>query len=288
MYLRDMRVRECLALAGVLALSVSVACGKKAPTEVQAAIDAQHAAAIKVASEAAALCPAVKGSAPFQANPLAAPSPPPNPAKGTALESDKSVVDVFVMCSWPDPRDAKGAIWAGTGLHSLKGTSNVQTKPVTMPEDISADTCKKDAHNCERTVVPSRYSTSARSADLLVVRPTPDGGQVEVTVVIALPATAASATTASTTAAARPGSPTCALAQEIATSWCERRLQGCKESPMTTDQCKDAFLKYTAVGACKGTDADKKACLAAVAALPCESFKVTGSSVPGACTTALQ
>jgi hypothetical protein len=57
---------------------------------------------------------------------------------------------------------------------------------------------------------------------------------------------------------------------------------------MTTEQCKTAFLKYTAVGACKGSDADKKACLAAVAALPCESFKVTGSSVPAACTTALQ
>jgi hypothetical protein len=89
-------------------------------------------------------------------------------------------------------------------------------------------------------------------------------------------------------AAATPGSGTCPLAQEIATSWCERRLQGCKESAMTTEQCKDAFLKYTKVGACKGTDADKKACLAAVTALPCESFKVTGSSVPAACTSALQ
>jgi hypothetical protein len=57
---------------------------------------------------------------------------------------------------------------------------------------------------------------------------------------------------------------------------------------MTADQCKDAFLKYTAVGACKGSDADKTACLAAVAAMPCESFKVTGSSVPAACTTALK
>jgi hypothetical protein len=89
-------------------------------------------------------------------------------------------------------------------------------------------------------------------------------------------------------ASARASAAACPLAQEIATSWCARRLEGCKESAMTAEQCKDAFVKYTAIGACKGSDADKRACLTAVAALPCEKFKVTGSSVPAACTTALQ
>jgi hypothetical protein len=96
------------------------------------------------------------------------------------------------------------------------------------------------------------------------------------------------AASAPVVASAPAGSATCPLAQEIATSWCARRLEGCKESAMTATQCKDAFLKYTAVGACKGSDADKKTCLAAVATLPCEKFKVTGSSVPAACTLALQ
>jgi hypothetical protein len=108
---------------------------------------------------------------------------PPSPAKATPLEGDPKVVDVFVTCSWP----AKGnpALGEGTGLPSLRGTSHVPTRPVTMSKEIVDTTCDKDAKNCEAVVVPSRYGTSEASADLRVVRPLPDGGWVELVMVLA-------------------------------------------------------------------------------------------------------
>jgi hypothetical protein len=176
------RILTLLALA-----QAAAGCGKTVPSEVQSVLDAQHAAAVKVAADAAAACPGAKGSAPFQPNPMAAPPPPPNPAKGTSLEADARVVDVFIMCSWPDPRDATHATWAGTSLPSLRGTSTVPALAVTMPEDMAVNTCKKDPHNCEQVIVPSRHSKAARSADLRLKRPTPDGGEVEVRVIFAVP-----------------------------------------------------------------------------------------------------
>jgi len=176
------RILTFLAIA-----QAAAGCGKKVPSDVQSVLDAQHAAAVKVAVDAAAACPGAKGGAPFQPNPIAAPPPPANPAKGTSLESEAKVVDVFIMCSWPDPRDAKHATWGGTGLPSLRGTSAVPAMAVTMPDDIAVTTCKKDPHNCEQVIVPSRYSKAARSADLRLKRPTPDGGEAEVVVIVAVP-----------------------------------------------------------------------------------------------------
>ncbi len=112
---------------------------------------------------------------------MKAPPPPPNPAKGTSLESESKVIDVFVMCNWPDPRSPDA--WGGSGLRSLKGTSQIMTKPVTMPADMVTNTCTKDPHNCEQLITPSRYSTAEKSADLRITRPTSDGGEAEVVVV---------------------------------------------------------------------------------------------------------
>lgn len=162
------------------------ACGKKVPSEVQASIDKHHAAALKVATDASSACPAMKASAPFNPNPMAAPPPPPNPAKGTALESDPNVVDVLVMCSWTDPR-GKGETMAGSGMPSLKNAAKVPTKQVTMPDDMATNTCAKNENDCEQVIVPSRYGTSAKSADLRIVKKATDGGRVEVTVVFAVP-----------------------------------------------------------------------------------------------------
>ena len=169
----------------VLALT---ACSKKAPPDVRAVVDAQHDAALKVADDAIVACPPMRVRAPFQPNPMDAPVPMnERPGKGTSLELEPNVMDVFVMCSWPDPRDAAGATWAGTALPALKGGHPKMVRPVTMPEDIASDTCKKNESSCERLVVPSRYSESAKSADLRIVRPTKDGGRAEVTIVFVVP-----------------------------------------------------------------------------------------------------
>ena len=175
--------------AAVVTVAVGLACtacGKKVPAEVQAVIDKHQAAVQKVSADAVAACPSMKASAPFNPNPMAAPPPPPNPAKGTALESDANVVDVLVMCSWPDPR-GNGDAMGGTSMPSLKGAARVPTKTVTMPDDMATNTCAKNENDCEQIVVPSRYGSSPKSADVRIVKKAADGARVEVTVVIAVP-----------------------------------------------------------------------------------------------------
>jgi hypothetical protein len=173
-------------LASILAvITLASGCGKKLDPAVSTVVEAQRGAALKVAEEAAKLCPRVKLAAPFQPNPMAAPPPPPSPAKGTALEPEAKVVDVFVTCSWPDPRDP--TTMAGTSLPSLRGTTHVPAQHVTMPDDMTENTCAKDAHDCVQVITPSRYGTNPRSADLRIVRPAPDSGEVEVRVVFAIP-----------------------------------------------------------------------------------------------------
>lgn len=165
-----------------------IGCSKTIPDELQPVLEGERTTAAKIAEAAAAACPAFKLGAPFQPDPMAAPKPSvPHPAKGTSLESNGQVKDVLVMCSWPDPRDASGTTWGGTAMPALKGTNSKKTRPVTMPEDMARNTCKNDRTSCEQIVVPSRYLPSETSADLLVVRPTPDGGTAEVTVIFASP-----------------------------------------------------------------------------------------------------
>lgn len=72
---------------------------------------------------------------------------------------------------------------SGSALVHLNGTPTVPLRPVTMPEDKVQDTCKKDKpHDCEHVIVPSRFLESEKSADLHVIRSTPNGW-TEVTVV---------------------------------------------------------------------------------------------------------
>jgi hypothetical protein len=162
-------------------------CGKRVPSELKPAVDANLPIAIQVAEAAAKVCPSRKVAAPFQPNPMDAPPPPPSPAAGTALASDVRVVDVLVTCSWPDPRGAKGEeIWAGTSLPRLKRPpgSGPPVRVVTMPDEIVETTCTKDRHNCHQIIVPSRHHASDSSADLRVIRPTADGGTAEVIVAL--------------------------------------------------------------------------------------------------------
>ena len=181
-------MRAPFALLAVISVLGSAGCSKKVPPDLQAVIDAQRATALEVADRSAAACPPWKARAPFQPNPSDVPEPSTtSPAKGTSLESEAKVMEVFVTCSWADPRNPKGDVWAGTGLPSLKGTRSQMTRTATMPEDVVSDTCKKNEAACETVIVPSRYSNDARSADLRIVRPTPDGGRAEVTVVFTMP-----------------------------------------------------------------------------------------------------
>ncbi|MBK9261279.1 MAG: hypothetical protein IPM54_15935 [Polyangiaceae bacterium] len=162
---------------------VVIGCSKRIPNEVAPAVDANLPVAIQVAADTAKLCPSLKAGAPFQPNPMAAPPPPPSPATGSALASHAQVADVLVTCSWPDPRDPSGATFAGTSFPRLKGKSAVPLRPVTMAEDMALNTCKKDHQNCEQVVVPSRHVASEASADIRVIRKTPDG-TVEVIVIL--------------------------------------------------------------------------------------------------------
>jgi len=173
--------RSGVWLAVAIALS-TVACSKPVPPEVKDAVTRNLPLAIKVAEDAVKLCPGQKENAPFNNPPKNSP-PPASPAVGTALESDPQVVDVFVMCSFPDPRGAD--MMAGTSLKSLRGTSQLPARPGTVPGDHAENTCKKISNDCQQVIVPSRVVQSEQSADIRIVRPLPDGGEVEVRVVLA-------------------------------------------------------------------------------------------------------
>lgn len=175
-------MRPFVTVPGVVLLVVVVAaCQRHAevPPAAKAVLDARRATAEAVALDAAKLCPSMKGRVPITA---ATPPPPPNPAIGTALESDPKVQDVLVMCVWTSATDP--SMSEGDGIPSLKKTPHMRTRPVTMPEDRAETTCLKSPRDCEEVLVPSRYSTRADTADLKIVRPTADGGTVELTMVI--------------------------------------------------------------------------------------------------------
>lgn len=179
-FMRPTWPRASFLVCSMLAIN----CSKRIPDEVALAVEANLPVAIQVAADAGKLCPLLKVGAPFQANPIAAPPPPPSPAIGSALGTHKQVVDVLVSCTWLDPRDPNGRTSVGTSFPQLNGKSAVPMRPVTMPEDLARTTCKKDPDNCEQIVVPSRYIANESSADIRITRKTVDG-TVEVVVILA-------------------------------------------------------------------------------------------------------
>lgn len=179
-----------LAKAGLLLATAALAlgCGRKAPSGVRRPLETHRPTVVQVAEKAARVCPAVKAGAPFQRNPADV-TLPTNPAVGTPLEDDPKIIEVMVTCSWPDPRDPTKRMWSGSSLQSLRATSSVPVRKVTMPDDIIENTCEKKGkeHDCEQVRTPSRFVATERSLDLRVVRPTLDGGEAEVVVVMAAP-----------------------------------------------------------------------------------------------------
>lgn len=180
--------RTFVLVAGVLSLT---GCSRrKVPEGLRDDVAARRADAIKLADASATVCPSAKARAGVTGVvPADAPPVPPSPAIGSVFESDPKVVDVLVSCSWADPRDKKGATWAGTALAPLKKkVTGVPPRAVTMPEDFVENGCTGESpRSCEAVVVPSRRVAAESSADLVVRRRTPDGGEAEVTVVFAVP-----------------------------------------------------------------------------------------------------
>jgi hypothetical protein len=180
----DFAKGHVLHLAPIALVFLISSCHKRVPNEVAPAVEANLPVAIQVAEDAAKLCSQLKAAAPFNPNPLAAPPPPPSPANGSPLATHPQVVDVFIMCRWPDPRDESGNTIAGTSFPKLKNKANVPVRAVTMPEDFARSNCKDDPKHCEQVVVPSRYLAGENSADIRITRKTPDGS-VEVVVILA-------------------------------------------------------------------------------------------------------
>lgn len=159
-------------------------CSKAVPEEVRVVLDANHADAVKAADAAVAICPAwkersgVTGKIPIEV----APPTTDHPARGTSLESDGKIRDVYVSCTWPDPRSE--GTESGLSIPALKGQNVSAQRRVTMPEDFAKNTCDEGVGDCERVIVPSRYAAEEASADLVIQRKLPDGGTALTTVVI--------------------------------------------------------------------------------------------------------
>ena len=177
-----MITRKTCLWAGAVMLAL-LGCGKKAPPAIQTEVDAQRAATVKVATDAAAHCAELHARVPLPADPSKAKPMPANPAKGSPLESAAKVHDVLIMCTRGATSGTPGTS-EGTGFGSLKGKDTVPKLKVTMPEDKLASTCKDGGDtSCEWLVVPSRYLDTSTSADFHVRRPAPEGF-VEVTTVL--------------------------------------------------------------------------------------------------------
>jgi hypothetical protein len=185
-----MRTSFLLSFVGVCLLS---ACGKKVPSEVKPTLDAIRNDARKAADDAAKTCGAQFVSGQFFATgkTCGAKTLPgqeivpviPRPAKGTALESNPSVIEVETTCMVP--QDAQMS--CGMGLATLRNAF----KPGDFQSgnwDTAENTCKDSASNCEKVEVPSRMVKDPNSVDLTIVRPMvggPPGGTVQVKVTIA-------------------------------------------------------------------------------------------------------
>lgn len=106
----------------------------------------------------------------------------PSPAKGTSLETNASVANVFVMCN----AQVSGNESCGSGLAPLRASPG--TMPIEKgPRDPADSTCKTSPTDCNEAVVPSQYLATPGSADLRIIKPViggPAGATAEVTIVL--------------------------------------------------------------------------------------------------------
>lgn len=143
------------------------------PPELKPMVDSRLPRAVSLAESAAQRC----------AEPKAAdgPAPPVSPARGTSLSEELEVIEILVRCD----RGQSHATPPGTGAHSFSFPPLRQAAPHahSPPPELRYDTfVKLGDQDFERVLVPSQFSQVASSADIVVTRPIPGGGTVEVTV----------------------------------------------------------------------------------------------------------
>ncbi len=187
--MKALSIRVSLLFVG---LGTLVGCSKRVPADVAPLVDSIKPDALAVAVEAAKACGDIlkSGRMTVTANGCSLNLLPgetmvpelPSPAKGTALEANPNVANVFVMCN----ASLTPSQSCGSGLGALRRSPGYLPAD-TGPRDPADSTCKSSPTNCDEAFVPSRYFSTPGSVDLRVVRPViggPVGATAEVTVVL--------------------------------------------------------------------------------------------------------
>lgn len=158
------------AVSAVMALT---ACVDNVPPELEPMVDVRLPLVISLAENAADACSALRTSE--------AAAPKASPAASTALAEEIEVVELVVRCNWSEPDDA--APGGGESTQVFPPVRKAARHAHSPPPKVVYDTfVKRGDRDYERVYVPSQYSESSNSADIVVARPIRDGGVVEVTV----------------------------------------------------------------------------------------------------------
>ena len=158
----------------IVAALVNLACTMDhVPPELKPIVDSRLPRAISLAESAAIQCAAHKetgGSAPTG-----------SPARGTSLAEELEVIEILVRCDWGHRHDTPPeGVEPSFSFPPLRLATPHAHSPA--PKLVYDSFVKQGDHDFERVYVPSQFSGAALSADILVTRPLPGGGSVEVTV----------------------------------------------------------------------------------------------------------
>ncbi|MEO8877241.1 MAG: hypothetical protein ABI461_16730 [Polyangiaceae bacterium] len=186
------QTRSVFSLAVGIGLVVLPACSKHVPSDVAPLVDSVRTDADAVAVVAAKQCAEMTKSGRMTASPKGCAinklpgeeivPETPSPAKGTALDTNPNVANVFVTCNVPTtPNEA-----CGIGLGPLRPTPGAV--PVNRgPNDPAGSTCKSTPTDCNEVITPSHYLTTPGTADFRVVKPVSGGAAgatAEITIIL--------------------------------------------------------------------------------------------------------
>lgn len=152
-----------------------VGCSDRVPPDLRPLVDRRLPLAISLAEKAAEQCAALRDRQ--------SAAPPSSPAAGTALAEELTVTEILVRCDWM-PADTPETVPAG-GDRSLAFAPLRQAEQRTHqppPRLVYDNYLARGDWDFEHVHVPSVFSELTSSADIVVTRPIPGGGTVEVTV----------------------------------------------------------------------------------------------------------